>query len=155
MNSLHNDDTQTMRRIPSPQVVDPVKDPNRRLKFEAWERGAIVLATAVLAFGGAAGNMVVAIVGALGLLLTIVAMSYMPDRRARQAERNKHPEYEWAEDFGRGSAGIALGVAWALVLAVAGAVLFLFPGDYAMTGGVIAAVLSAVIMFVALLFVDK
>ena len=45
--------------------------------------------------------------------------------------------------------------AWALVLAVAGAVLFLFPGDYAMTGGVIAAGVSAVIMFVALLIVDR
>lgn len=155
MYSPYDDATQTMRRVSTPSVVDPVKDPNRRLKFEAWERGAIVLATAVLAFGGAAGNTIVAIVGALGLLLTIVAMSYMPDRRARKAEKNRHPEYEWVEDKGRGAAGIVLGIAWVLVLAVAGAVLFLAPGDYAMTGGVLAAGVSAVIMMIALLVVDK
>ena len=143
--------TQTFSRVHD----DPVKDPSRRLKFEAWERGAVTLATAVLAFGGAAGNTVVTLVGVVGLLVVIVAMSQMPDRKARRAEREKRPEYEWIEDHNRTGAGIVLGVAWFCVMVVVGTILFFFPNGYALTGGVIAAGVSAAIVMAALLIVDR
>lgn len=133
----HDDSTQVMSRVAE----------GPRAKLEGWERGAITLATAVLAFGGAAGNSLVALVGAAGLLAVVVVMTQMPARKARKLQGG-------GREFRTGPA-VVFGVAWGLVMAAVGAILFLFPNGYAMTGGMLAAGVSAVIMVIALAIVDK
>ncbi|GAB3077036.1 hypothetical protein [Corynebacterium aquatimens] len=149
MSVTYPDSTHVFQRISQ----DPARDPACRIKFEAWEQGAIVIATAVLAYGGATGGTLVALAGVLALLIVVVVMSRMPERRARKEEKERFPDVEFAGGGTR--AGLALGVGWLLVMGVAFGFLFFFPADYVMTGGAIAAGISALIMWGALTIANQ
>lgn len=149
MRVTYPDSTHVFQRVSQ----DPSCDPVRRIKFEAWEQGAIVIATAVLAYGGATGSTLITLGGALALLIALVVMSQMPQRRERKKEKERFPDVEFADGGSR--AGIALGVGWLLVMGVVFGFLFFFPAAYTMTGGAIAAMVSALIMWGALLIANQ
>lgn len=127
-------------------VVDAPESAGERADAQphiaTWERSLIALIAGVVAFGGAVGNIWVAFPACVVMVGVLFALPAMPSHRGR------------SRTLGR-RAGVVLGVAWAIVVAVIALVLFLVPAKFALTGGMVAAFVAAAVTWGAIVYVDR
>lgn len=133
------------------RTLYPEVDPATPIPLSTPERTSLTVATAVLAFGGASGDVLVTGVGLILLLLAVIGASRKTGRRIRNEARDRFPQMDWAEDRAESALGLrwVLPLTWLAILAICLVTLWLVPGDWALTGATAAALLSAGLIWFA------
>ena len=127
----------------------PDIDPTVPLPPTVAERIALTLAAAVLAFGAAAGDLVIAGVGFILLMFSLVTNSLKVHRKIRNEARSRFPSEEWAE-YGmvqRLRLDIIVPALWLLIIAICALTFFITPDRWYPWPPVVAAALTAIIMW--------
>lgn len=110
------------------------------------ERIGFACATAVLAFGGAMGDLIIAGSGLALVLFSVIGASMKTPRRVRNEARSRFPQQKWAEHSVNHTAWM-LGC-WIVITTVVALALFIVPEDQNAIGGAAAAVIAAVLIWV-------
>ena len=121
-------------------------NPAEPLGSSIAERIGFACATAVLAFGGAMGDLIIAGSGLALVLFSVIGASMKTPRRVRNEARSRFPQQKWAEYSVNHTAWI-LGC-WIVITTVVALALFIVPEDQNAIGGVAAAVIAAVLIWV-------
>lgn len=133
------------------QALYPEVDPATPLPLSIGERIGISVSAAVLAFGGASGDLLVTGTGLGLLLLALVGASRKTARRIRNEARDRFPTLDWAENDAADALklGLALPLVWVTIAAVCGLLLWLVPADYRLAGAAGAALIAALLTWFA------
>ncbi|WP_191373920.1 hypothetical protein [Corynebacterium stationis] len=126
--------------------IYPDINPAEPLGSSIAERIGFACATAVLAFGGAMGDLIIAGSGLALVLFSVIGASMKTPRRVRNEARSRFPQQKWAEYSVNHTAWI-LGC-WIVITTVVALALFIVPEDQNAIGGVAAAVIAAVLIWV-------
>ena len=126
--------------------IYPDINPAESLGSSIAERIGFACATAVLAFGGAMGALIIAGSGLALVLFSVIGASMKTPRRVRNEARSRFPQQKWAEYSVNHTAWI-LGC-WIVITTVVALALFIVPEDQNAIGGVAAAVIAAVLIWV-------
>ena len=126
--------------------IYPDINPAEPLGSSIAERIGFACATAVLAFGGAMGALIIAGSGLALVLFSVIGASMKTPRRVRNEARSRFPQQKWAEYSVNHTAWI-LGC-WIVITTVVALALFIVPEDQNAIGGVAAAVIAAVLIWV-------
>src|SRR5690625_2938136 len=127
--------------------IYPDINPAEPLGSSIAERIGFACATAVLAFGGGAmGGLITAGSGLALVLFSVIGASMKTPRRVRNEARSRFPQQKWAEYSVNHTAWI-LGC-WIVITTVVALALFIVPEDQNAIGGVAAAVIAAVLIWV-------
>src|SRR5699024_9540377 len=105
------------------------------------ERIGFACATAVLAFGGATGDLIIAGAGLALVLFSVIGASMKTPRRVRNEARSRFPSQQWAENSTNKTAWM-LGF-WIAIITVVALALFLVPVGQQFIGATAAAVIAA------------
>lgn len=130
----------------------PDVDPGTPIPPTIGERIALTAATAVLAFGGASGDLIITGAGLALLLLTLVTSSRKTPRRIRSEARDRFPAICWAENQASADQRLnwALPATWVAIVAICLTTLWLIPVNYTLTGATVAALISAALIWFVL-----
>ena len=79
--------------------IYPDINPAEPLGSSIAERIGFACATAVLAFGGAMGDLIIAGSGLALVLFSVIGASMKTPRRVRNEARSRFPQQKWAEYF--------------------------------------------------------
>lgn len=96
--------------------------------------------------GGAMGDLIIAGAGLALVLFSVIGASMKTPRCVRNEARSRFPQQKWAEYFVNHTAWI-LGC-WIVITTVVALALFIVPEDQNAIGGVAAAVIAAVLIWV-------
>ena len=121
-------------------------NPAEPLGSSIAERMGFACATAVLAFGGDMGDLIIAGASLALVLFSVIGASMKTPRRVRNEARSRFPQQKWAEYSVNHTAWI-LGC-WIVITTVVALALFIVPEDQNAIGGVAAAVIAAVLIWV-------
>ena len=121
-------------------------NPAEPLGSSIAERIGFACATAVLAFGGDMGDLIIAGASLALVLFSVIGASMKTPRRVRNEARSRFPQQKWAEYSVNHTAWI-LGC-WIVITTVVALALFIVPEDQNAIGGVAAAVIAAVLIWV-------
>ena len=127
----------------------PDIDPTIPLPPTVAERIAITVASAVLAFGASAGDLLIAGVGFVLLMFSLVTNSLKVHRKIRNEARSRFPREEWAEYrmARRLRLDIIVPALWLLIMAICALTFFLTPDRWYPWSPTVAAILTALIMW--------
>ena len=126
--------------------IYPDINPAEPLGSSIAERIGFACATAVLAFGGDMGDLIIAGASLALVLFSVIGASMKTPRRVRNEARSRFPQQKWAEYSVNHTAWI-LGC-WIVITTVVALALFIVPEDQNAIGGVAAAVIAAVLIWV-------
>ena len=126
--------------------IYPDINPADPLGSSIAERIGFACATAVLAFGGDMGDLIIAGASLALVLFSVIGASMKTPRRVRNEARSRFPQQKWAEYSVNHTAWI-LGC-WIVITTVVALALFIVPEDQNAIGGVAAAVIAAVLIWV-------
>lgn len=126
--------------------IYPDINPAEPLGSSIAERIGFACATAVLAFGGAMGDLIIAGSGLALVLFSVIGASMKTPRRVRNEARSRFPQQKWAEHSVNHTAWM-LGC-WIVITTVVALALFIVPEDQNAIGGAAAAVIAAVLIWV-------
>ena len=121
-------------------------NPAEPLGSSIAERIGFACATAVLAFGGDMGDLIIAGASLALVLFSVIGASMKTPRRVRNEARSRFPQQKWAEYSVNHTAWI-LGC-WIVITTVVALALSIVPEDQNAIGGVAAAVIAAVLIWV-------
>ena len=121
-------------------------NPAEPLGSSIAERIGFACATAVLAFGGDMGDLIIAGASLALVLFSVIGASMKTPRRVRNEARSRFPQQKWAEYSVNHTAWI-LG-RWIVITTVVALALFIVPEYQNAIGGVAAAVIAAVLIWV-------
>lgn len=125
--------------------IYPDVNPAVALGLSTSERLGLAVATGVLAYGGAMGDLILTAAGLILVLFSVIAAGMKTPRRIRNEVRNRFPQQDWAEYKSKNKPWI-LGC-WAIIIAIVALALFLVPDDQKIIGAVAAAVIAAGLMW--------
>ncbi|MDN6136107.1 hypothetical protein [Corynebacterium sp.] len=126
--------------------IYPDINPAEPLGSSIAERIGFACATAVLAFGGDMGDLIIAGAGLALVLFSVIGASMKTPRRVRNEARSRFPQQKWAE-YSVNHTAWMLGC-WIVITTVVALALFIVPEDQNAIGGVAAAVIAAVLIWV-------
>ena len=126
--------------------IYPDINPAEPLGSSIAERIGFACATAVLAFGGDMGDLIIAGASLALVLFSVIGASMKTPRRVRNEARSRFPQQKWAEYSVNHTAWI-LGC-WIVITTVVALALSIVPEDQNAIGGVAAAVIAAVLIWV-------
>ena len=126
--------------------IYPDINPAEPLGSSIAERIGFACATAVLAFGGDMGDLIIAGSGLALVLFSVIGASMKTPRRVRNEARSRFPQQKWAE-YSVNHTAWMLGC-WIVITTVVALALFIVPEDQNAIGGVAAAVIAAVLIWV-------
>ena len=126
--------------------IYPDINPAEPLGSSIPERIGFACATAVLAFGGATGDLIIAGAGLALVLFSVIGASMKTPRRVRNEARSRFPSQQWAENSTNNTAWM-LGC-WIAIITVVALALFLVPVGQQFIGATAAAVIAAALMWV-------
>ena len=126
--------------------IYPDINPAEPLGSSIAERIGFACATAVLAFGGDMGDLIIAGASLALVLFSVIGASMKTPRRVRNEARSRFPQQKWAEYSVNHTAWI-LGC-WIVITTVVALALFIVPEDQNAIGGAAAAVIAAVLIWV-------
>ena len=121
-------------------------NPAEPLGSSIAERIGFACATAVLAFWGDLGDLIIAGASLALVLFSVIGASMKTPRRVRNEARSRFPQQKWAEYSVNHTAWI-LG-RWIVITTVVALALFIVPEDQNAIGGAAAAVIAAVLIWV-------
>lgn len=119
-------------------------NPAEPLGSSIAERIGFACATAVLAFGGAMADLIIAGAGLALVLFSVIGASMKTPRRVRNEARSRFPQQKWAE-YSVNHTAWMLGC-WIVITTVVALALFIVPEDQNAIGGVAAAVIAAALI---------
>lgn len=125
--------------------IYPDINPAEPLGSSIAERIGFACATAVLAFGGDMGDLIIAGASLALVLFSVIGASMKTPRRVRNEARSRFPQQKWAEYSVNHTAWI-LGC-WIVITTVVALALVIVPEDRNAIGGVAAAVIAAVLIW--------
>lgn len=105
----------------------------------------LAVATGVLAFGGAMGDLIIAGAALVLVLFSVIAASMKTPRRVRNEARSRFPRQDWAE-YKAKNAPWMLGC-WAIIIVIVALALFFVPEDQKIIGAVAVGVIAAGLMW--------
>lgn len=129
----------------------PGSGAGRKRRFAPWEQALVALLAAVVAFGGATGNVAVAGAGALAAMVAAFAL---PGRApgevgatvvAGRAPGRLEPR----------SVALVVGASWAVAALASLLALFFVPAGFTLTAGVLVALFSAAVVWGAMEAVSR
>lgn len=126
--------------------IYPDINPAEALGSSTPERIGFACATAVLAFGGAMGDLIITGAGLVLVLFAVIAASMKTPRRVRNEARSRFPQQKWAEYTVNNTAWM-LGC-WIAIITVVALALFLVPDGQKVYGAAAAAVIAAALIWV-------
>lgn len=128
------------------QILYPDITPESAPGVSRAERVGFSAASAVLAFGGAYGDLIVLGGGLVLLLFAILVIANKPPRRVRNEARNRFPGQDWAEYrmTQRVPVGLLTPLVWTVIALTAVAVLYFVPHEWAAWAAAGVAVFAAV-----------
>lgn len=129
----------------------PDVDPETPVPLSTPERIGIVVATAVIAFGGAYGDLLITGAGLALVLIAVIGATRKTKRRIRNEARDRFPGMGWAEDQVEDSLGrsVTLPLIWLGILAICLLTLRFVPAEYALSGATAAALTAAALVWFA------
>ncbi|MFH0412371.1 hypothetical protein ACG98H_09805 [Corynebacterium sp. L4756] len=125
--------------------IYPDVNPAQALGTTTGERVGLAVATGVLAFGGAMGDLIIAGVGLALVLFFVIAASMKVRRRVRNEARSRFPHQDWAENKANNTYWM-MGC-WAIIIAIVAVALFFVPENQKMIGAAAAAAIAAALMW--------
>lgn len=129
-------------------LLYPDVDPSRPIPPTYGERLSLVVASIVLAFGAAAGDLLVMAVGLVLVLIAAVAPMLKTPRRIRNEARSRFPDEPWAEDAPQVvPLAVSYPVTWLFIIAIVGSALWFVPEKYTLWGAGVAAFLVALVVW--------
>ncbi|WJZ01792.1 hypothetical protein [Corynebacterium freiburgense] len=129
-------------------LLYPDIDPQRPVPPTYSERFALVLAASILAFGAAAGDLIVMAAGLLLTLLAAIAPNLKTPRRIRNEARSRFPYANWAEDRPPLiPLAVSYPITWMFIIAVVGGALWFVPEKYTLWGAAGAAAITAIVVW--------
>lgn len=126
--------------------IYPDINPAEPLGSSIAERIGFACAKAVLAFGGDMGDLIIAGAGLALVLFSVIGASMKTPRRVRNEARSRFPQQKWAE-YSVNHTAWMLGC-WIVITTVVALALFIVPEEQNAIGGVAAAVIAAVLIWV-------
>ncbi|MDO4686385.1 MAG: hemin receptor [Corynebacterium sp.] len=129
-------------------LLYPDIDPSRPVPPTYVERFSLTLAAAVLAFGAAAGDLIVMAAGLVLVLFAAIAPALKTQRRVRNEARARFPDAGWAEDTPPLiPLAISYPITWLFIIAVVGAALWFVPEKFTLWGAAAAAMVTALLVW--------
>ncbi|MDO5077137.1 hypothetical protein [Corynebacterium sp.] len=129
-------------------LIYPDVDPARPVPPTYGERISLVTASIVLAFGAAAGDLLVMAAGLLLTLIAAIAPMLKTPRRIRNEARSRFPHEQWAEDAPQViPLAISYPLTWLFIIAIVGSALWFVPEKYTLWGAGGAAFLTALLVW--------
>lgn len=125
--------------------IYPDVNPAVAIGSSTTERIGLAVATGVLAFGGAMGDLIIAGAGLVLVLFSVIAASTKTPRRVRNEARSRFPRQDWAE-YKSKNAPWMLGC-WAIIIVIVALALFFVPEGQKIIGAVAAGVIAAGLMW--------
>lgn len=125
--------------------IYPDVNPAVAIGLSTTERIGLAVATGVLAFGGATGDLIIAGAGLILVLFSVIAASLKTPRRVRNEARSRFPRQDWAEYKSKNSPWM-LGC-WAIIIVIVALALFFVPEGQKIIGAVAAGVIAAGLMW--------
>lgn len=126
--------------------IYPDINPAEPLGSSIAERIGFACATAVLAFGGAMGDLIIAGSGLALVLFSVIGASMKTPRRVRNEARSRFPQQKWVE-YSVNHTAWMLGC-WIVIITVVALALFLVPDGQKVIGAAAAAVIAAALIWV-------
>lgn len=129
----------------------PDVHPAEHIPLRTGEKCAVVASSAVLAFGGAAGQLLVAGVGILALLGSLYLIGSYTPRRIRNEARGRFPQQDWYENYAEDQLPLRWGIPliWLAITGICAACLFLVPQAYTLTAATVCGLVAAVALWFA------
>ena len=125
--------------------IYPDVNPAVAIGLSTTERIGLAVATGVLAFGGAMGDLIIAGAGLILVLFSVIAASLKTPRRVRNEARSRFPRQDWAEYKSKNSPWM-LGC-WTIIIVIVALALFFVPEDQKIIGAVAVGVIAAGLMW--------